>query len=168
MAGHGGGGRDQADAAALGVEISRCARFAQVAPAAGVRDARRVEIAAGADNAFFAVIVGVVVGGRDKIYAEPFQVVEQVRLGGHVSAAADILVSFEVAMHAGFEVGEGGVGAETDISQLQVALFVKHRQAPRRHDVAQKHQRKFTAFGIVKHLEPLSEIVDRWWREAIL
>ena len=54
------------------------------------------------------------------------------------------------------EVGEGGVCAATDRSQLQVASFVKDRQAARRHHVAQEHQRKFAAFGIVKHIEPLA------------
>ena len=127
-----------------------------MAPAAGVHDAGRVQIAASGENAFFAIVVGVVVGGGDKIHAEPFQIVEQMRLGRHVSAAADVLVPFEVVMHAGFEVGEGGVCAATDRSQLQVASFVKDRQAARRHHVAQEHQRKFAAFGIVKHIEPLA------------
>ena len=54
-------------------------------------------------------------------------------------------------MHAGFEIGEGGVCTDTDISQLQVTRFVKDRQAARRHHVAQEHQGKIAAFRIVQH-----------------
>ena len=60
-------------------------------------------------------------------------------------------------MHAGFEIGEGGVCAETNISQLQVALFAKDRQPAGRHHVAQEHQGKIAAFGIVQHIEPLAQ-----------
>ena len=57
-----------------------------------------------------------IVGAGDHVDAEPFQIIEQLGVGGHECALGDPRRAFVPAVHGAFKVSDGGVGAAQNFS----------------------------------------------------
>ena len=69
-------------------------------------------------HAALAVVEGMVVGAGDHVDAEPLQVFEQLRLGGHERSLSDAGRAFVPGVNGAFEIGEGGVGAAQNFTEV--------------------------------------------------
>src|SRR5262249_35240393 len=87
----------------------------------------------------------------DNIPAEPLQVLEKRRLGGHVAAAFEPLLVriVEIGMHAGFEIGKHRIGGVEHVAHLQIVGLAKDRDRPCHHDIAEQRD---SLPGIVSHV----------------
>ena len=147
-----GGGGDQRDAAVGCVEITGGARFGEILPCAGVRHARSVEMFEIGEHAVFAVVEGVVVGAGDQIDAEPLQVFEQLRIGGHEGSLGDARRAFVPVVDRAFEIGEAGIGVVQNLAQFQKSRFFERRQFAREHGIAGQRDGEVTLFGLISHV----------------
>ena len=75
----------------------------------------------------FAVVKGMIVGAGDHVDAEPFQVFEQLRIGGHERALRNAGGAFVPGVHGAFEIGEGRVCATQNFSECQEPFFIERR-----------------------------------------
>src|SRR5262249_11625885 len=105
----------------------------------------------GVEDALHAVVVGVAAAAGDDVHAQPFQVLEQRRLGGHVAAAFEPLLVriVEIGMHAGFEIGKDRIGGVETFAHLQIVVLAKDRDRPCHHDIAEQRD---SLPGIVSHV----------------
>src|SRR5215813_2147210 len=87
----------------------------------------------------------------DNIHAEPLQVLEKRRLGGHVAAAFEPLLVriVEIGMRTGFEIGKHRIGGVEHVAHLQIVGLAKDRDRPRHHDIAEQRD---GLPGIVSHV----------------
>src|SRR5215475_687660 len=142
-------GGDQGDAAIGRVKISRRARFGEIFTAARVDNSSGVEVFEISEYAGFAVVISVIVGATNQVDPEPFQVFEQLWLGGHERPLRDTRRAFVPSVHGAFEIGKACVGTPQNVAQLEKALLFERRQFARQHGVTSKGDGEMAFFCLV-------------------
>ncbi|HEY8694799.1 MAG TPA: hypothetical protein VIR57_18880 [Chloroflexota bacterium] len=136
-------------------------------------DAGLVEVVDRLHDAGPTVVVGMAAAAGQHVQAQPFEVIQQGGLGGHVGAATGALGvgAVEIAVDAGLEVAEAGVGFVEQLAEPQVFRFAEDGQAAREQDVAGEGDGEPAGFGFVgqgdfvipsEARNPLSWGADSW------
>src|SRR4029077_19033726 len=103
-------------------------------------------------HAALAVVESMIVGAGNHIDAETLQVFEQLRKRRHEGSRGNPRGPLVPGVNRAFEIGESGVGAAENLSELEKLFFPKGSQFARQHGVAGQRDRKISSFGFVSHV----------------
>src|SRR5262245_33107056 len=102
-------------------------------------------------HAALAIVEGVIVGAGNHVNAEPFQVIEQLRLRRHEGSLRDSRCPFVPGVHRAFEISEGRIAAIDNLTQPQKPFFLERCKLSSEHRVTRERESEIAFFRFVKH-----------------